>query len=256
LWPGGTPTLAGIDFNPVSHQHILDHWFPRHMSGYDYPETRSMQEPVHLFYTCNSQFSWLDSRTLYVLLNELRPRRMIELGSGFSSLLSADVNHRRLGNACHFTCIEPYPRDFLRTGIPGISELVVEKVQDVPLRLYDSLQAGDILFIDTSHVSKTGSDVNHLYFEVIPRLHPGVLVHVHDIFLPHEYPREWVLDENRSWNEQYLLRALLMYSPRFRVLFGCNYAYSAFPDHVIAALNLPSRRGFGGGSFWFTTQAA
>ena len=92
--------------------------------------------------------------------------------------------------------------------------------------------------------------MNHLYFEVLPRLRPGVRVHVHDIFLPHDYPPDWVLNENRSWNEQYLLRALLMYSTGFRIIFGCSYAFHRWPDKVKAALAHPKGHAFGGGSFW------
>jgi hypothetical protein len=108
----------------------------------------------------------------------------------------------------------------------------------------------DVLFIDSSHVAKTGSDVNFLYFDVLPRLAKGVNVHVHDIFLPHDYPRHWVVDEKRSWNEQYLLRALLMYSSAFQVVFGCSYAFYAFPTLVQRALAFPDGRAFAGGSFW------
>ncbi|MEO8801981.1 MAG: hypothetical protein ABI304_11880, partial [Rudaea sp.] len=115
---------------------------------------------------------------------------------------------------------------------------------------FTALESGDVLFIDSSHVAKTGSDVNYLYFEVLPRLAPGVRVHIHDIFLPHDYPREWVLDENRSWNEQYLLRALLMHSKGFRVIFGCSYAFWRFPELVRTALAHPNGHAFAGGSFW------
>ena len=155
-----------------------------------------------------------------------------------------------MNGSCNFQCIEPYPRDFLVAGVAGISELITQKVQDVPLNMFEKLQKGDILFIASSHVCKTGSDVNFLYFEILPRLKSGVMIHIHDIFLPFEYPVEWVLDENRSWNEQYLLRALLMYSDTFRVFFACNYAYMEFSGLVSKALDLPSGRGLGGGSFW------
>lgn len=92
--------------------------------------------------------------------------------------------------------------------------------------------------------------MNHLFFEVLPRLNQGVVIHIHDIFLPHEYLRDWVLEGGRSWNEQYVLRALLMYSTAFRVLFGCNYAFLRFPDLVRSALRHPKGAAYGGGSFW------
>jgi len=249
IWPD-QPQIAGIDFNETSHQRILREAFPRFIREYDYPERLEETSKLTDFYTQNSQFSWLDSRTLFVLLREWRPRRLIEVGSGFSTLLVADVNRRFLDASLEITCIEPYPREFVRNGIPGVERLIERKVQDVPLQEFGALRSGDILFIDSSHVAKTGSDVNFLYFEVLPRLDTGVRVHIHDIFLPHDYPREWVLDENRSWNEQYLLRALLMYSRAFRVVFGCGYACWRFPELVRAALALPGGPVFGGGSFW------
>jgi Methyltransferase domain len=250
LWPAQPPQILGIDFNDAMHQNILGTLFPRHIQAYDYPEYLQETPGLTEYFTGNSEFGWLDSRALFVLLREWQPKRMIEVGSGFSSLLTADVNRRFLDSSLDLTCIEPYPRAFLQKPISGINRLLREKVQEVPLTTFARLQAGDILFIDSSHVAKTGSDVNYLYFEVLPRLAAGVRVHIHDIFLPYEYKRDWVLDENRSWNEQYLVRGLLMYSTAFRVLFGCSYASSQFPELVSAAVQLPGGPVISGGSFW------
>lgn len=249
LWPDAAPAIAGIDFNDAYHRHVLEELFPAYFGDYDYPEEGAADQSLEGYYTRNSQFSWLDGRSLFVLLRAWRPKRLIEVGSGYSTLLSADVNRRFLGGSCDITCIEPYPRPFLRDPRFGI-RLLDSKVQDVPLQAYDTLEAGDILFIDSSHVCKTGSDVNHLYFEVLPRLKPGVRIHIHDIFLPYEYPRSWVIDENRSWNEQYLLRAVLMDSRAYKVLFGSSYAYARFPNEVRKALGHPRGLAYGGGSFW------
>lgn len=245
-----TVELPGIDFRPANHETILREWFPRHLPAYDYPEQLPESPTLTRFFTRNSQFSWLDARALFVLLNEWHPRRMIEVGSGFSSLLTADVNTRFLSGAMDFTCIEPYPREFLKESIPGITSIITERVEKLPLETFDRLESGDILFIDSSHVAKTGSDVNHLVFKIFPRLVPGVRIHIHDIFLPREYPRKWVIDENRSWNEQYLIRALLMYSSGFRILFSCAFAFLRFPELVAHALGLKSDESFGGSSLW------
>jgi hypothetical protein len=122
----------------------------------------------------------------------------------------------------------------------------------VPVATFEELGPGDVLFIDSSHVSKTGSDVTWLYLSVLPRLRCGVRVHVHDIWLPHDYPREWVVRRGYYWNEQYLLQALLARNANvFRVRFGCNYANLRFPDLVTRALGFTTRVGFGGASFWF-----
>lgn len=245
IWPAN-PVVLGIDFNDASHQHLLQQAFPRFARDYDYPDHLEETPDLNRYFTYNSQFGWLDSRTLFVMLRHLRPARLIEVGSGFSSLLTADINHRFLDNSLRFSCIEPYPREFLHKPLPGLSELIVKKVEEVPLEFFASLQAGDVLFIDSSHVSKTGSDVNYLFFEVLPRLQSGVYVHIHDIFLPDDYSQEWVLEERRCWSEQYLLRALLMYSSAFRVVFGSRYAHRNYPQLIEAALGAA----WDGGSFW------
>lgn len=244
IWQDPPPPCLGIDFNDDSHRQILGDWFPRHIGHYDYPEFEGAEGQ---YYTRNSQFGWLDSRALFVMIRELRPSRVIEVGSGFSSLLTADVNHRFLGDSAEFTCIEPYPRKFLEKGIPGLGQLMVQRVETVELDFFESLAGGDVLFIDSSHVSKTGSDVNYLVFQVLPRLPAGVLIHFHDIFLPFEYPTDWAIGENRSWNEQYLLRALLMDSKAYKVVFGCSYAHFRFPDLVASGLG---GKALSGSSFW------
>lgn len=246
IWPVAA-TVVGIDFNESEQRRWLAEILPRHLRDYDYPDDLPEGAAETLFYTRNSQFSWLDSRLLFVVLRETNPRRMIEIGSGFSSLLTADVNRRFLDDRLELTCIEPYPRAFLRSGILGLTRLIEARVQDVPLETFATLQSGDILFIDSSHVAKTGSDVNYIYFEILPRLRPGVLIHVHDIFLPGDYPKEWVVNLGIHWNEQYLLRALLIDSHGFEVLFGCAYVLERFPELLRHALGGSL---FGGGSFW------
>lgn len=244
-----TAQIPGVDMNVQRHLEILTQWFPKYIAEYPYEDSGDAADPA-TFFNLNDQFGWLDARLLYVLLRRIQPKRIIEVGSGFSSLLMADVNCRHFGDSIRFSCIEPFPRAFLKRGIPGITTLVEKRVQEVDLQTFDALGEGDILFIDSSHVAKTGSDVLHLFFKVLPRLRSGVIVHVHDIFLPLEYPKEWVIEQNRSWNEQYLLRALLMFSSRFRVLFGSAYAALRHPNEVVKALARPDGHGMSGGSFW------
>lgn len=253
LWPEH-PVVHGIDFNDDAHRDFLSSVFPKHIGGYDYPDALEVTEGLTRYFNTNPQFGGLDSRALFVMLCAMRPKRVIEVGSGYSSLLMADVNRRFLGGAAEITCIEPYPPAFLKKGIDGISRLIETKVQDIGPEQFSRLEAGDILFIDSSHVSKIGSDVNFLYFEVLPTLQPGVRVHVHDILLPHEYPKHWVLGEGRNWNEQYVMRALLMYSTRFRVFFSSTYAYTKFAALVETALALPPGAAYGGTSIWIDVQ--
>ncbi len=248
LYPGN-PVAHGIDFNPESHELLIEQALKRFMPEYDYPEHGLEDAALDFFYTQNSQFTWLDARALFCLLRLWQPRRIVEVGSGYSSLLMTDVKRRFLDVNTTLQCVEPYPRAFLRRAELGL-ELIEKRVQEISITFFTSLEAGDLLFIDSSHVCKTGSDVNYLFLQVLPQLKPGVRIHIHDIFLPHEYLKEWVIDENRSWNEQYLLHALLMFSSGFRVLFANYYAFQTYPKAIIAALNHPKGHGFGGGSFY------
>jgi hypothetical protein len=225
IWPS-QPEVRGVDFNHAGHQDLLRDVFPRYIGDYDYPATLPEAAEPLTFFDRNPAFAWLDSRALFVLPRHWRPRHVIEVGSGHSTLLMADVNRRFLGGGTEIRCIEPYPPAFLATLPAGIAELIASRVQDVPLETFDILAPGDVLFIDSSHVSKTGSDVNHLMFEVLPRLPAGVHIHFHDIFLPFDYPRDWVLKLGLYWNEQYMVRAMLTLTRGFRVTF------------------------YGGGSFW------
>jgi hypothetical protein len=242
---------------------------PRAMPGVDWREDAQIalchdvfaqQERLHFreeaspaateYFALNDQYPPLDAWVLEGMLRWARPRRMIEVGSGFSSLISARVNREQLANEMHFSCIEPYPRQFLLDGVPGVSDLIVSKIQDVPLDVFDSLGDGDILFVDTSHVVKTGGDVTWLFHEVLPRLAPGVFVHVHDIFLPCEYPPHWV-HEGRSWNENHLVHSFLLYNDKFEIVFGSMYMTTLQREAVVAAFpGWPDAISSGGGSLW------
>jgi predicted O-methyltransferase YrrM len=191
------------------------------------------------YYSDNVYFSYCDAFFLAAILRLFRPRRVIEVGSGFSSSVMLDVDEKYLGRSLRLTFIEPNPErleSLLRRGDARRHRILRSRVQDVPLETFDELQEGDVLFIDSSHVSKTGSDVNHLFFRVVPRLAPGVLVHVHDIFWPFEYAESEVY-EGRSWNEAYLVRAFLQYNREFRILLQP----SVFAHHPQAGRRLPER---------------
>jgi hypothetical protein len=198
----------------------------------------------------NGMFARLDAWMLQAMLRHFRPRRVIETGCGWSSLVTARVNREHLDGSVEFTCIEPHPPDFLGDGIDGISKLIVSRVEELPIDPFLELESGDVLFIDTSHVAKTGGDVVFLYQEVIPRLAPGVVVHIHDMFIPWDYPEEWVR-AGRAWNEQYLVRAFLAFNRAFQILAGvawlCNYASEALAQSIDA---YPEQFLPGGGSLW------
>ncbi len=173
----------------------------------------------HRYYTDNGMYGVGDALALYTMMRALRPRRILEAGSGFSSALMLDVNERFLGSELELTFIDPEParlRRLLRDDDTTRATVHARPLQEVIAPLAAELEARDILLIDSSHVLKTGSDVNYLLFEVLPALREGVYVHFHDIPYPFEYPRRWVM-EGRAWNEAYALRAFLMYNPAFRI---------------------------------------
>lgn len=239
----GTP---GVDYRIDDQLGLIETLKP-YVAQIAYPIEKP-SDPTTYFYG-NDQYPVLDADFLYAALCHFQPKNMIEVGSGFSSLITADVNRRVLDGAINFTCVEPYPRQFLLDGVDGISQLVVSKVEDLDLSFFDQLGDGDILFIDSSHVSKVGSDVNYLFFEVIPRLRPGVMVHIHDIFLPDEYPEQWALHQNRNWNEQYVLQAFLQYNSEWDVLWAAHLMGTRHTKEVRQVFGRYPDLG-GGGSFW------
>jgi len=215
--------------------------------GFDWP---TEQEAGYRFYRGQHFFTGGDAFSLYALMRHLKPARVIEIGSGFSSVLMLDVAERFLNGSVSFTFIEPYAdrlKSLLLSSDVQQHCVLEAPLQDVPTEVFESLESGDILFVDSSHVTKTGSDVNRLMFDVLPRLKAGVAVHFHDVFWPFEYPKEWVMD-GRGWNEAYLLRAFLQYNNSFQVLF--------WPDCLAARAgellreHLPVVADHPGGSLW------
>jgi hypothetical protein len=201
------------------------------------------------YHAGNEFFSLGDAWALQAILRDQGPARVIEVGSGWSSLVTARVSRECLDGKVDFTCIEPYPPDFIAAGVDGISRLIASPVQDVPVDRFRELRAGDVLFIDTAHVIKTGGDVQYLYHEVVPRLRPGVVIHIHDVFLPWDYPEDWVLG-GRGWNEQYLVQSFLAFNDAFEVLLGVAWLCRAHPELLKSAMPGfdPVRQG--GGSLW------
>src|SRR5262245_24336293 len=173
----------------------------------------------------NSGYSWADGSTLHAMLRLHRPKRLIEIGCGWSSACTIDTVEQYLEGTCALTFVEPYPQlllDLIGDAASSV-EILECPLQDVPLQTFDQLSEGDVLFIDSTHVLRTGSDVCRELLEILPRLAPGVLVHLHDMFWPFEYPRAWAVDENRSWNELYAVRAVLPNNDPWRVLLFNDY---------------------------------
>lgn len=184
-----------------------------------YPFSKNRQEPYRYYYD-NSFFNITDSLSLYFILNRYKPENIIEVGSGFSSALMLDTCEYRLQYKPKFTFIDPYAdrlKSLLKPGDQTNCEIIETPVQRVNIEIFRQLKDGDLLFIDSSHVSKVGSDLNFLLFQVLPILSRGVIIHFHDICYPFEYPKEWILD-GIYWNEAYLLRAFLMNNDAYEIL--------------------------------------
>ena len=238
--------LAGIDLQEEE-QLLL---FYRLVKWYsDMPFTERPQEGMR-YYFDNEFFLYADGFWLYAMMREYKPKRIIEIGSGFSSSLMLDMAERYFHNDIQFTFIEPDPKRLyllLRPGEKRQISLFEQPVQEVPLQLFDSLKAGDFLFIDSSHVGKFGSDVLYELHTILPRLKPGVLIHFHDIFYPFEYPRAW-LEQGRAWNECYFLHTFLQYNSTFIIkLFG-NYLGQKHSELLAKAAPLCLKNI--GGSLW------
>lgn len=177
------------------------------------------------YYYENDFFSYGDAAVYSLMLRHFRPNKVIEVGSGFSSACLLDTLAES-GQSPELTFIEPYAdrlRQVIGSDFQSRTTLMEQSVQSVDMAVFESLHAGDFLFIDSTHAFKGGSDVTHEILEILPRLKPGVIVHFHDIFYPFEYPNDWIRKDQRSWNECYAIRAFLMYNSRFEVLFFNDY---------------------------------
>jgi hypothetical protein len=237
--------LVGIDMNDVQQLDLLRKEFPRFRDEYNELPTKPSADALR-FYLNNGLFGGIDALVAYCMVRHFQPRLIIETGSGLSSLLLCEAATKN--NGANLICIEPFPQKFLKEGFPGLDQLIEKKVQDVDPKLFSQLQSDDILFIDSSHTVKIGGDVNYLFLEVLPRLKPGVIVHVHDIFLPFDYRRDWVMEEFRFWTEQYLLHAFLMFNSAFEVLMANSYLNYCHQKDLKAAF--PGLSSWAGGSFW------
>ncbi|MGK4568207.1 class I SAM-dependent methyltransferase [Flavobacterium sp. 3HN19-14] len=197
----------------------------------------------------NGYYSYTDGIALYSIIRYFKPKRIIEIGSGFSSAVMLDTNSLFFENKIDLTFIDPYA-DRLYSLITEedkrTAKIIETDVQQIPLTTFQALQSGDILFIDSTHVSKTGSDVNYILFEILPALNSGVLIHFHDIFYPFEYPKDWVFS-GINWNEDYILKAFLMYNEQFEIKLFSDYMHrlhkNSFSDLPLAYKNT-------GGNLW------
>lgn len=192
---------------------------------------------AHDYYLLNGGFMAIDGNVYYSLIRHLKPAKIIEIGSGWSSLLAMKAikkNREESGKNTNLTLIEPFPSNYLTKGTDATTELIPKKVQEIGLDFFGSLGPGDILFIDSTHSLKSGGDVWYEYCEILPLLQAGVYVHVHDISLPKPYPHVYY-DNQLFWNEQYLLQAFLTYNTKFDIVWPGNYMLIKYSEKIRAA---------------------
>jgi predicted O-methyltransferase YrrM len=246
------PPFPAIDLNLAGQFELLQE-FAGYYPEFPFPETAI---EGHRFHFQNPSYGPHDACVLYSVMRHLRPKRIVEVGCGYSSAAILDLNDLLFEGRLELTFVDPdltQLRRLLRQGDVDRATLIEKPVQDVPNSLFERLEANDILFIDSSHVSKVGSDVNHLFFEVLPALKPGVWVHIHDVTMDFEYPRHW-LDEGRAWNELYLLRAFLMYNRTFRVMYSSALMFTRHHDFLRE--RMPICAVGGGGQIWLRKEDA
>ena len=246
--------LRGIDLALDRQVALVEGELAPYLGEFEPPE----QAPGHPgeFQLANGSYPPVDADLLYAIVRHLKPRRVLELGSGHSTLVTcmAGAANARDGHPVQIECFDPHP-SVVSAATPGIARLELLPAQQVPLAEFEALQAGDVLFVDTTHTVKLGSDVNFVVLEVLPLLAPGVVVHFHDIFLPGEYPRPWVEDLGLAWAEQYLLQAFLAMNPGYEVLLSASALAAEHPDVLAGAVGSWRLRGIPG-AFWIRRRSA
>lgn len=242
----GKKSFGGIDLNEMGQLNTLEEL------GKFYelvPFSDDRLTNLRFFYN-NPNFSYGEAVVLFCLIASKKPRKIVEIGSGYSSCVILDANEILRGMDIHCTFVEPYPdlfRSLIKPEDFRYFTLHEKKLQESDTEIFSSLEKNDMLVVDSSHVVKTGSDVNFLFFEILPILKPGVLIHFHDIGYPFEYPKSWVY-QGRAWNEAYLLRAFLQYNQSFQIEFYNAFLSTFHSDLFIRSLPI-CRKNFGT-SFW------
>lgn len=240
-------TLPGIDLRLGSQMNLLSQF----RFGEELRKFPLHGDARNGFYYFNPMYGPGDAEIFYSIIRYLKPRRLIEIGSGCSTMLAkvALDRNRDEGHDSEHICIEPYPAPWLQKV--KVARLIQQRVETLDPKYFEQLEENDILFIDSSHVVRIGGDVQFEYLEILPRLKPGVFVHVHDIYLPFEYPLSWVRDRKWFWTEQHLVQAFLAFNCAFEVVLSLSYLNAhhreALADAAPIYADHPSS---GPSSFW------
>lgn len=250
-YDGNTPYLENVDYNDIGHEKILGD-LPNKLKNFDEIfgyKFNNKEESTYImnflgknkdielennqfnYYLCNGSFEWMDGRMLYYFMSLLKPNKIVEIGTGNSTLLMYNTK-KQLNLNTKIICIDKTPHPVIKKlSLDNEIVLFEDDLVNVDLKIFETLNKNDILFIDSSHTVKMNSDVMYYFGKIFPRLKSGVVVQIHDIFLPYEYPLGWI-DNGIFWNEQYLLYIFLQNTQKMRVLFSNNYAKFKFHDKL------------------------
>jgi Methyltransferase domain len=245
----GERNLPGLNLQPSKQLNLLSKFnFSNELSEIGYPRSDNLN-----FGHDNPAYAFADAESLYCMIRFYKPKKIVEIGSGFSTLMvKKAISANKIEDEsyiCYHVCIEPYE-------MPWLDQLDVnvvrQRVQDVDLNVFSKLEKNDILFVDSSHVIRPFGDVLVEYLQIIPMIKAGVLVHVHDIFTPRDYPESWLRSERRLWNEQYILEAMLAHSKRYSVLLAVNWLKHNYWEHFSVAFPRAAENpDHEPGAFWF-----
>jgi hypothetical protein len=238
--------LPGIDLNTEEQLYLFD------QLKIFYPTVPFSEHasPAMRYRYDNETYSYSDAITLFCMMRYLRPKNIIEIGSGYSSCVILDTNELFFNDNIQCTFIEPYP-ELLHSLITQNDirrhTIIDKKLQDIDIEQFSLLRENDILFLDSTHVAKIHSDVNYFFFQLLPHLQSGVYIHIHDIMYPFEYPREWIYG-GKAWNEAYMLRTFLQYNTSFTIVYFNTYLQHFFGEKFRSEMPLCLKNR--GGSIW------
>lgn len=258
LWQG-RPLPAGIDWDLDGQLALLQKIAVHIKELEDVPFDLPVDTSGPTYHWNNDFWRGTDAFVHYALLRDLQPARVVEIGCGWSSLLMARALARNEGEGngkpTSVHQVEPYPRRELMAELPNhwtLEETILQRASFLPV---EELGFGDLLFYDGSHVARAASDVNWFFFELLPRISPGVVVHLHDIFWPADYPEAWIFDRGQTWNEQYLLQTFLMFNNEFEVLLANAALVAERTEEMRTLFGGLSESLSGGGSVWIRRRA-
>lgn len=242
-------SLSGLNMNGPGQVSLLTEMATKFSKECNWPKDAT--DDLHQFHWLNHSFSFECASLLHYMIRFYRPKRIIEIGSGFSSrVINAAIPiNQNEGSPCNYEIVDPFPAEHTKT-LKNLSSIKISKAEELPENYFSSLVSGDILFIDSGHVVRTGSDVNFLILDILPTLQPGVVIHFHDICMPREYSKTYFTNPTfrMFWTESYLLQAFLAFNNEFEVLGAVSYLRTYYPDSFQKIF--PARKEGGSESFW------